>query len=59
MLLEGVKVIEMSTWVAGPSAGAVMADWGAEVVKVEAPGGDAMPGPGPGYAGQPGKPDLH
>lgn len=41
MLLEGLKVVEMSTWVAGPSAAAVMADWGAEVVKVESPIGDA------------------
>ena len=41
MLLEGLKVVEMSTWVAGPSAAAVMADWGADVVKVESPIGDA------------------
>lgn len=41
MLLEGLKVVEMSTWVAGPSAAAVLADWGAEVVKVESPIGDA------------------
>ena len=47
MLLEGLKVVEMSTWVAGPSAAAVMADWGADVVKVEAPGGDATRGLAP------------
>ena len=41
MLLEGVKVVEMSTWVAGPGAAAVMAEWGADVIKVEAPIGDA------------------
>lgn len=41
MLLEGLKVVEMATWVAGPSAAAVLADWGAEVVKVESPVGDA------------------
>lgn len=41
MLLEGLKVVEMATWVAGPSAAAVLADWGAEVVKVESPIGDA------------------
>lgn len=40
MLLEGLKVVEMSTWVAGPSCAAVMADWGAEVIKVESPMGD-------------------
>jgi crotonobetainyl-CoA:carnitine CoA-transferase CaiB-like acyl-CoA transferase len=41
-MLEGVKVVEMSTWVAGPSAAMVMADWGAEVIKVESPGGDPV-----------------
>lgn len=40
MLLEGLKVVEMSTWVAGPSCAAVLADWGADVVKVESPMGD-------------------
>jgi len=40
MLLEGLKVVEMSTWVAGPSCAAVLADWGAEVIKVESPMGD-------------------
>ena len=38
MLLEGLKVVEMATWVAGPSCAAVMADWGAEVVKVDTEG---------------------
>ena len=40
MLLEGLKVVEMSTWVAGPSCAAVLADWGADVIKVESPMGD-------------------
>src|SRR6187549_860688 len=40
MLLQGLKVVEMSTWVAGPSCAAVLADWGAEVIKVESPIGD-------------------
>ena len=56
MLLEGVKVIEMSTWVAGPSAAAVMADWGADVVKVEAPGGDATRALAPDTPDSPGNP---
>ena len=56
MLLEGVKVIEMSTWVAGPSAAAVMADWGADVIKVEAPGGDATRALAPDTADSPGNP---
>ena len=41
-VLEGVKVVELAIWVAGPSAAGVLADWGADVVKVEAPGGDPM-----------------
>jgi crotonobetainyl-CoA:carnitine CoA-transferase CaiB-like acyl-CoA transferase len=39
-LLEGLKVVEFSTYVAGPSAAMVMADWGAQVTKVESKGGD-------------------
>jgi crotonobetainyl-CoA:carnitine CoA-transferase CaiB-like acyl-CoA transferase len=38
--LAGVKVVELSTFAAGPSAGAVLGDWGAEVLKVESPEGD-------------------
>ena len=39
--LEGVKVIELARILAGPWAGQVLADLGAEVIKVEAPRGDA------------------
>ncbi len=38
--LEGVRVIELGVWVAGPGAGGILADWGADVVKVEPPLGD-------------------
>jgi crotonobetainyl-CoA:carnitine CoA-transferase CaiB-like acyl-CoA transferase len=38
--LQGVKVIEMGVWVAGPAATGLMADWGADVIKVEPPTGD-------------------
>jgi crotonobetainyl-CoA:carnitine CoA-transferase CaiB-like acyl-CoA transferase len=38
--MEGVKVVELGVWVAGPAAGGVLADWGAEVVKIEPPTGD-------------------
>jgi crotonobetainyl-CoA:carnitine CoA-transferase CaiB-like acyl-CoA transferase len=38
--LEGVKVVELGVWVAGPAAGGILADWGADVVKVESPTGD-------------------
>ena len=34
-MLEGLKVIEMSTYVAAPGAGGMLRDWGAEVIKVE------------------------
>jgi crotonobetainyl-CoA:carnitine CoA-transferase CaiB-like acyl-CoA transferase len=36
--LEGVKVVELGVWVAGPAAGGILADWGADVVKIEPPG---------------------
>ncbi len=38
--LEGIRVVEVGVWVAGPAAGAILADWGADVVKVEPPDGD-------------------
>ena len=40
--LEGVRVVEMATMVAGPACAAVLADWGAEVIKVESPTGDPL-----------------
>ena len=44
-LLEGIKVIELAEWGFVPSAGAVLADWGAEVIKIEHPQrGDPMRG---------------
>mmetsp|Transcript_32214 Transcript_32214/g.51276 ORF Transcript_32214/g.51276 Transcript_32214/m.51276 type:complete len:496 (+) Transcript_32214:12-1499(+) len=39
-LFHGVKVVDLSTHVAGPSAARVMAELGAEVIKVEALEGD-------------------
>jgi len=42
--LEGIRVIEIGFWVAGPAAAGIMADWGAEVVKIEPPNGDPMRG---------------
>jgi crotonobetainyl-CoA:carnitine CoA-transferase CaiB-like acyl-CoA transferase len=35
-------VLELAHWVAGPAVGGVLADWGADVIKVEPPGGDPM-----------------
>lgn len=36
--LEGVKVVELGVWVAGPACGGILADWGADIVKIEPPG---------------------
>jgi crotonobetainyl-CoA:carnitine CoA-transferase CaiB-like acyl-CoA transferase len=38
--LEGTRVVELGVWVAGPAAGGILADWGADVVKIEPPTGD-------------------
>ena len=38
--LEDVRVVELGVWVAGPGAGGILADWGADVIKVEPPEGD-------------------
>ena len=38
--LAGVRVVELGVWVAGPGAAGILADWGADVVKIEPPGGD-------------------
>ena len=38
--MEGVRVVELGVWVAGPAAGGILADWGADVVKIEPPLGD-------------------
>ena len=40
--LAGVRVVELGVMVAGPAAGGVMADWGADVIKVESPTGDPL-----------------
>src|ERR1700676_1834726 len=40
--MEGITVVELGVWVAGPSAGGILADWGADVIKVEPPAGDPM-----------------
>jgi len=41
-LLDGFKVVELANYVAGPAAAGIMAEWGAEVIKVEPPGGDPL-----------------
>jgi len=40
--LADLRVVELGVWVAAPAATALLADWGADVVKVEPPTGDPM-----------------
>ncbi len=47
--LTGVKVVELSTFVAGPVTARLLADLGAEVIKVERPEGDAWRATGISY----------
>jgi len=41
-VLQGLKVIELATYIAAPGAGGMLSDWGAQVIKIEAPGGDPI-----------------
>jgi crotonobetainyl-CoA:carnitine CoA-transferase CaiB-like acyl-CoA transferase len=42
--LSGIRVIEIANYVAAPAVGALLADLGADVIKVEPPGGEVMRG---------------
>jgi crotonobetainyl-CoA:carnitine CoA-transferase CaiB-like acyl-CoA transferase len=42
--LSGIRVLDFGQYIAGPFAGALLAEQGAEVIKVERPGGDPMRG---------------
>lgn len=39
-MLNGIRVIELASYVAGPGACGILAEWGAEVIKVEPRAGD-------------------
>lgn len=43
LLFEGLKVLDVGTWIAGPVSTTILADFGASVIKVE------IPGPGDPY----------
>jgi formyl-CoA transferase len=50
--LEGIRVVEFTHMVMGPTCGMILADLGAEVIKIEPPGGDKtrkLPGLGMGF----------
>ena len=47
--LKGLKVVELARILAGPWAGQILADLGADVVKVESPGGDDTRSWGPPF----------
>lgn len=56
-VMQGIRVIELAAWVAGPSTGGILADWGADVIKIEPPHGDPLraiqEASGPEAAGNP------
>jgi crotonobetainyl-CoA:carnitine CoA-transferase CaiB-like acyl-CoA transferase len=39
-ILKGIRVLDCASYIAAPVAGTVLADFGADVIKIEAPGGD-------------------
>ena len=47
--LEGIKVIELSTFVAAPACPRILGEMGAEIIKIEAFEGDQQRTQGPGY----------
>jgi len=53
-LLQGIRILDMTTVIAAPFAAGLMADFGADVIKIEAPGkGDPFRVLGPYHNGLP------
>jgi formyl-CoA transferase/CoA:oxalate CoA-transferase len=51
-VLQGIRVVDLSRVLAGPYAGQILAEMGADVVKVEPPGGDPSRAVGPHVGGR-------
>ena len=41
-LLDGIRVIDAASFIAGPTAATIMSDFGAEVIKIEPQSGDSL-----------------
>ncbi len=41
-MLSSIRIVELATYIAAPSAGGLLADWGADVLKIEPPEGCPM-----------------
>ncbi len=57
--LDGLRILDLTTVVMGPYASSILADMGADVIKLESPGGDILRQVGPSRSGEAGGMFLH